>query len=177
MTPASDSADWDQLFAEIGRRFRQPRKQSAFVIYFFGANVVLGCIGIWVELAKYLYAVTGEAGTSVSLDAFKSALITFFPAMTGGACMQLVLAVDHKGLKAVASTVLVLSLCAAVLLGTAIRSDWWVICGAIVGAVVALCTWWVANADQPDLKEIYRDAAIGANVDQPLKGSLDGFST
>ena len=46
---------------------------------------------------------------------------------------------------------------------------------AAVGSVVALWTWWIANALQRDLQD-GPDAAIGkADASSGLVGTLDGF--
>jgi hypothetical protein len=145
-------------------------------MYFLCAVILLGGIGFWIELYAFLIYDASPTAKIEQISSLRTSVITFFPALAGSACLQLIWAENHqKSLRSFG----VLFLCTMVLTALAIspsavgnRS------ALIVGffsSLAALWTWWIANARQNDLLDINPDAPLGGNEDAELEGNLDGF--
>lgn len=164
---------WGDLWRELKKRTLQPLRHPSFVIYFVVAVIVVGGAGVWLELITYLQAVAAKR--CPSLDALRTALVTFFPALAGCACLQLIWAEDHqRALRAFAILVLFAVSILALVLGLipAIEHRTALFIGLFPSAI-ALWIWWVANAKQPDLLD--PDAPTGGDPNGPLAGDLRGF--
>lgn len=166
---------WSRLHKTRGERTLQPWRHPSFVLYFFAAILLVGGAGMWLELHKVLFAMEGE---SKSLENIRTALITFFPALAGSACMQVILEEnDDRALRAVAVCMLiVLSTLALAIAPSTVSASAAILLG-ILGTLLALWTWWIANAKQPGLQDGRTDAPIGRlDPKSGLSGSLDGFN-
>lgn len=168
---------WGELWRELKKRTTEPFSHASFVIYFFVAVIVIGGIGFWIELYNYLILATPNSGQESSVSALRTSVITFFPALAGSACLQLVWAESHqKSLRAFG----ILFLCLTTVIALAISPAAIVNSSALLfgffSSIVALWIWWIANAKQKDLLDIDPDAPLGGNKDAVLSGDLNGFT-
>lgn len=167
---------WSGLFKELLKRSYEPLNHPSFVIYFIVSVVIAGGAGVWLELCSYIIA--DMELKSPSLSALKTALITFFPAVAGSACLQIIWAEDdHRALRAFAT--LVLFVLAILALLTGLISVIPIKCALFVGggaSLLSLWIWWIANANQEGLRDkVPTDAPTGGSVGVPLAGDLTGF--
>lgn len=169
------SGSWSAVGRELIKRTFDPLSHFSFVAYFFIAVFVLGGMGVWLELYSHLFLAHATPENAHSLASVRTALITFFPALAGSACMQLIWAEDNqKSLRAFAVAVLVLLTMGALMIApTAVRHEVALGVGAFC-SLVALWTWVIANAKQQDLLDA--DAPLGKkDPNAELAGNLDGF--
>lgn len=171
-------ASWKKLAHELGKRTTAPLGHVSFVFYFFVAVVIFGGAGIWAELRSYFAFVPTTDQTDPSLTALRAAVISFFPALAGSSCMQLIWAEDHeRSLRAFAAVVLTLLILAIFVITPAGVSDSTALVGGFAASILALWSWWIANAKQKDLLDLDPDAATGGkSTDGPLAGNLDEFN-
>lgn len=170
-------ASWKRLGRELRKRSWDPVGHFSFVSYFFVAVVIFGGAGIWTELRSYLYFVPTPDGPGASLASLRTAVITFFPALAGSSCMQLIWAEDHeRSLRAFAIVVLTALIVAIFFITPEGVSDCKALGVGAAASLLALWSWWIANAKQKDLLD--PDAATGGKaVDGDLSGNLDEFRT
>ena len=169
-------ASWRRLRRELGRRSLEPCGHVSFVFYFFVAVVTFGGAGIWTELRAYLNFVPTPNQPDPSLASLRTAVITFFPALAGSSCMQLIWAEDHeRSLRAFAVVILTVLLLAIFFLTPEGVSNGLAITGGLVASIIALWSWWIANAKQKDLLDL--DAPTGGKaIGGELAGNLDDFT-
>ncbi|TXC71319.1 hypothetical protein FSB78_10475 [Sphingomonas ginsenosidivorax] len=169
---AATEGGWGELGHDLWRRTKRPLRHATFVSFFIGSVVGIGGLGIWVELINL-----GRGDSPVDLASLRTALATFFPALVGSTCFQIILGRYLKALKAVTFPA---SIALAVV-------GFWLIFDrgltahkaitiAILATIVSLWFWWIANADNPDFfDETLPLAAVGGDTARPLDGNLDGF--
>lgn len=169
------SSSWSAVTRELIKRTFRPLSHFSFVAYFFGAVVLFGGLGVWLELYSYLVLTPATHEPAHPLASLRTALITFFPALAGSACMQMIWAEQYqKFLRAFAVIALLILAAFALMItpkevghGTAINIG-------VACSIFALWTWVVANAKQQDLLDA--DAPLGnKNPNAKLAGNLDGF--
>lgn len=172
---ASDKGDWAYLRSEICRRTWQPFSNVPFVFYAIIAIGILGCAGIWVEIAKT--ALSTKVGNN---DGVLTALATFYPALIGSASLQLILSSTDKADKVVTSFALLVCIVsfASVALVSVFHAQMpeLTVKVAVGFAVFAIWLWWIANADDPIYKNAPIDAPSGGSTEQKLSGSTEGFT-
>jgi hypothetical protein len=147
--------------------------------------VVVGPLSIWVEL--YSYALPPDPDVSVltlgppvfrihSLDALRTALLTFFPAVAATTAMQLVWA-EGKEMRSFAVLILAGVGVATALIYPHRVPDAVALSVGVVLTVLALWFWWVANARNADfLGQLNPADSVGGNIlTAPLEGNLKGF--
>jgi len=169
------TGSWSAVGRELSKRTCDPLSHFSFVAYFLIAVVVLGGMGVWLELYSHLFLEHTTPENTRSLASVRTALITFFPALAGSACMQLIWAENNqKSLRAFAAAVLVLLTMGALMIApTAVRHEVALGVGAFF-SLIALWTWVIANAKQQDLLD--PDAPLGKkDLNAELAGNLDGF--
>lgn len=166
---------WRRLGRELRKRSSDPVGHFSFVSYFFVAVVIFGGAGIWTELRAYLNFVPTIDQPCPSLASLRTAVITFFPALAGSSCMQLIWAEDHeRSLRAFAVAVLTALIVAIFFITPESVSDGAALAGGAVASILALWSWWIANAKQKDLLD--PDAATGGKATGgELPGDLDKF--
>lgn len=152
-----------------------PAGHFSFVSYFFVAVVIFGGAGIWTELRSYLNFIPSPDQPYPSLAALRTAVITFFPALAGSSCMQLIWAEDHeRSLRAFAAVVLAVLILAIFFITPDGMSDRAALMSGAAASFLALWSWWIANAKQKDLLD--PDAATGGKTTGgDLPGNLDEF--
>lgn len=168
-------ASWKRLGRELRKRSLDPLSHFSFVSYFFVAVVIFGGAGIWTELRAYLSFASTPDQPSPSLVSLRTAVITFFPALAGSSCMQLIWAEDHeRSLRAFAVVVLAALLLVIFFITHQGVSNSTALWGGAAASVLALWSWWIANAKQKDLLDT--DAATGGKaIGGDLPGNLDEF--
>lgn len=87
---------WKRLGRELKRRSVDPLGHVSFVSYFIVAVLIVGGAGIWTELRNYLIFVPTIELPNASLASLRTSAITFFPALAGSSCMQLIWAEDQE---------------------------------------------------------------------------------
>lgn len=170
---------WAELGRELRSRSIDPLSHVSFVIYFFVAVVIVGGIGFWIELYGYAFSVIGDGVQLDPVTGVRTAVVTFFPALTGSACLQLIWAESNlKSLRAFGVFFLAITTVVALLIAStkAVGNT-----GALaVGCLFTLASfwaWWIANAKQRDLLDINADAPLGGDTtDGSLPGDLNGFT-
>ena len=168
-------ASWRRLGRELRKRSSDPLGHFSFVSYFLVAVVIFGGAGIWTELRSYLNFAPTTGHPCASLASLRTALITFFPALAGSSCMQLIWAADYeRSLRAFAVVVLTALIVAIFFITPEGVSDRAALTVGMVASLLALWSWWIANAKQQDLLD--PDAATGGKaVGGDLPGNLDEF--
>lgn len=169
---------WILLWRELKKRTVEPFSHVSFVFYFLIAVIVIGGIGFWIELFNYAVYATPNAALADPLSPLRTAVITFFPALAGSACLQLVWAESHqKSLRAFAAFVLFLMVAIAIVIAPNAVTNSSALKWGFASSIIALWTWWIANAYQADLRDdIDPDASLGGNKDAKLSGNLNGFT-
>lgn len=165
---------WSRLWKTLVERTFLPWRHPSFVLYFVVAVVLVGGAGLWLELHKLIFPV---ADAPQPYDALRTAIVTFFPALAGSSCMQVILEEnDDRALRAMAVCVLILLSTLALAIAPAAVSSGLALALGGIGSWVALWTWWIANAKQPGLQDDRPDAAVGKRDPKSgLSGSLEGF--
>ncbi len=168
---------WVELWRELKKRSVEPFSHASFVIYFVVAVIVIGGIGFWIELYSYLIFASPSTAQEGSVSALRTSVITFFPALAGSACLQLVWAESHqKSLRAFGILFLCLTTVIALAISPAAVGNSSALLLGFLSSIVALWIWWIANAKQKDFLDIDPDAPLGGNKDADLSGDLDGFT-
>ena len=164
---------WADFRADLVRRTRKPLSHVTFVMHFLLSVVAIGGLGLWVELLNY-----SRASTPENLMSVRTAMATFFPALIGSTCLQMILGTFLKQLR-------LFALCFTVIF--AVIGSWLIFDrglgsapALLIGTVASLCSlwfWWIANADNPDFQDetLAPTAAVGGNTDRALGGDLGGF--
>jgi hypothetical protein len=165
---------WAGLGKELKKRTIEPLFHASFVIYFIVSVVIVGGAGIWLEIYAYNFPPLVDSGPP-SLAALRTAFVTFFSALAGSACMQLIWAEDYlRSLRAFATLVLVVTSILALIVAIPAIHNVTALCIGVASSLVALWIWWVANAKQKDLLD--PDAPTGGDPSAPLAGNLQGFN-
>ena len=104
-------------------------------------------------------------------------MITFFPALAGSSCMQLIWAEDdERSLRAFAVVVLTALILVIFFVAPEAVSDRAALMAGAAASLLALWSWWIANAKQKDLLDTNPDAATGGKATGgDLPGNLDEF--
>ncbi|MYM87699.1 hypothetical protein GTP91_10955 [Rugamonas sp. FT82W] len=167
---------WRQLGVELKRRTTMPLEHPSFVFFFLVAILIVGPIGVWVELYGYITRIPPNAAP------LRSSFTSFVPAFLAATCMQLIWAEDQrKSLRAF--SILILAVCTVGLLFCNSRdfADGRAIFLGFILVALSMWMWWVANANQKEFmdsnNQFMTNPIGGENVDGPLQGNLDGFNT
>jgi hypothetical protein len=168
---------WTLLRNELWRRTKGPAAHASFVMYFLIAVFLIGAGGVWLELYSLLVLAETANSTSPSVSGLRTAVITFFPALAGSACMQLVWAEGkNKSLRSFAVVALVVMTIVAIGISPSVISSKTVFVVGAIASLLALWIWWIANADQPSLLDTNLEAPLGKDPQSELSGNLDGFT-
>lgn len=165
---------WGDFRADLLRRTTKPLRHVTFVMYFLASVVAIGGLGLWVELINYARA----PGTG-DLTAVRTAIATFFPALIGSTCLQIILGDYLKQLRAFAFlfTLAFAAVAFWLIVDKGLAAQSAVGLGA-AASVASLWFWCIANADNADLfdEELKPTAATGGeDTNRDLGGDLNGF--
>lgn len=168
------NSDWKYLGEEVKRRTIQPFSNTIFVLYAFLAIILLGCLGIWVELYKYAFSDGVE-----KYDGLMTAVATFYPALVGSAAIHLALSStgrEYKVFVALAFLVSFVVIGSVVLISAIYKiSPGWCLFAAIIITFFSVWFWWFTYGDDPTYKPVPVDAAAGGDIRRELKGNTSGF--
>jgi hypothetical protein len=175
-TSINKITSWTLLRKELWNRTKEPAAHASFVLYFLIAVVMIGAGGVWIELYSLLVLAGPVNSIAPSESGLRTAVITFFPALAGSACMQLVWAEDrNKYLRSFAVFVLFVMTILAIGISPNVISSKSVFFVGSIASLLALWTWWIANAKQHDLLDNNLDASLGKDPLSALSGDLNGF--
>lgn len=162
---------WVTLGRELALRTKEPIEHPTFIFYFVAIVIGVGGIGTWVEL----FRLAGPLETPNPHDGLVTSLITFFFALVGTSCTQLIIEEsENKSLRALGQFVLVLAfISAAVLTALGMASGQAGIRPWAIASFLALVVWWIANAKSPGLRDT--DAPTGGTVTKKLPGNLSDY--
>jgi hypothetical protein len=145
-------------------------------LYVILANILFGCLGIWIEVVK-----TITAPTTAELAGIITAVIAFFPTLMGSTTLQLVLASAKRNDMIFVSfglLVLCVSTAAAILLAIfSAAHPVAVLAIGITCSVGSIWMWWIANGGDPIYKSKSPppDAPTGGDPSRSLGGDLSGY--
>lgn len=165
---------WAAFRKELWRRTREPADHVVFVGHFLLSVVVIGGLGLWVELGNYFFGPPGQ-----DLGNVRTAIATFFPALAGSTAMQLSLGKHIKQLQILGYFFMILFGGVGILLIAHRDLDpAWALGIGTAFYLGSLWFWWIANADNPEYldDEVPPTAATGGDdTTGPLPGDLEGF--
>ncbi len=161
-------------FSALGQfilsRLTGPTKHFSFWFYFVVAVAGFGAFGVWVVVYN-----VNEADWK--LESLFSALYTYFPAIAMASAFDLILPDTRKYVRSFAIAVAVLSFLLAIFTATLSIPLLRFGCG-LLGCAVALFLWWVANGDNPNLRDVPpTDAALGGKPSDAPAGNTTGWKT
>lgn len=168
-------------FVPLGRELRlrlvTPCLQVSFWAYLLLGIILCGGVAIWVEVLKYLAHVGGIA-TSESI---RTAINAYFPAIGCAAAVQLAFASENKKYL-LSFSLLIAALFAAFSLVVLFLQKTPVtrlsFTAGIVGSLLAVLTWWIANGLESTYQDtVDPDAAVGGTTQATLPGDTSDFKT
>ena len=164
------------LFKDLHTRLVAPVGQVTFWVFLLIGIVVCGGAPIWVELFRW--------GVGITLDAenIHTAINCYFPAIGGAAAAQLMFAADNKqkyltSFSFLAAFFFFISSILTLSLEKPPATSWaWFL--GIVGCLLAVMMWWIANGLDRTFQDIIDpDAPLGGPPETPLAGDTTGFAT
>ena len=170
--PKARARRWAALGRELALRAVEPIEHPTFVMFFLAIVVGVGGVGTWVEVFKLSRPPTSPD----PLDGLITSLITFFFALVGTSCTQLIIEEsESKALRALAQCVLFLAFVGGVLATAGVASGKEGIWPWTIASIAALVVWWIANAKSPSLRD--PEAPTGGSVNRDLPGDLAEYKT
>lgn len=172
-------AEWGALFKSLGQRLFMPFFQPAYV-FFFIASMVIGATGIWVALAEsWLLTQVPTPPVSIWADpsVFKS-ILTYFAALGSLSCIQVIVIEDkQKSLRSLLCILLIGFIGLAILAALYEHK----IAGTgypflMVGTVLAIITWWIANWDDTKYTQSSSLDALGGNTENAPAGDTEEYA-
>jgi hypothetical protein len=160
---------WRVLFGFLFTRVKSPLSHPTFFLYFVGAVIGAGSLGLWVTLISQKLRGAWDLSQTIN------ALYTYFPAVAFVSALELNLI--HN----LPRSVRVLSFVACGLIGALA-----VLCGflspqtsalwlGIAGSVAAVALWWFANAENENLRDTPSENALGGDPHAKPAGSNSEF--
>jgi hypothetical protein len=173
MSPQGPASDWEVLRRELRGRTARPVSSVPFISYFIVSVVILGGLGIWVELVRFSVFSDRQC-----LSGLMTALLTFFPAVMGSSTSHLILSSsDNKILRSFGLLLFVASFAVAIFI--AVISPPYPVTSLVIGVVLSLLGlwgWWIANANDPALQnDPPVDAPTGGSPERALTGQIGDF--
>ena len=155
------------LPGDIWRRLKTPFWSATFWTHLLVVVGIAGGIGIWWTL--------GQCYVTDRWDkvAIAAAIYTYFPAIVAPALLDMIN--EHqrylRSFGIAASAILLVILACAAL--TAPKGN---LTFGIVGSVLSIAFWWIANGEKDCFKDIDPEAPT-PRPNRPLKGNKSGFQT
>ncbi len=163
---------WYQFRAALASRTKDPCGHPSFVMFFFVGVLFFGGLGIWVELVRFNVPLSNEA----SFKTICLAINVFYPSLGCASMLQFIVGNYPKMLRAFGVLLCLIFVVACVSIGFLQLYNPWGLFVQVVLSILALWSWWIANAKNPDFLEPEQAAAYGpVDASTPLSGSLDGF--
>lgn len=132
------------------------------------AVLIFGGFGVWAPI------ILNSLGLSSWLtNPLVNALYTYFPAIAGASAIDLLFGTQIKLVKSFAILVL-----AVIIIWATTTLGYKNIYFGIIGVLLSLSLWWVANGDNPNLLDFPSpDATLGGDTSNPVNGQTDDFKT
>lgn len=172
---ARDQGNWEALGLELWKRTTRGLKHPSYLIFFLIAIVGIGAVGFWIEVYSWWIADPAIPTTSI-----RTAIVAFVPAFMASTSMQLIWAESNlRSLRATAIFLLAICILGLIFCKSLPVGNAYAVYTGIFSSVIALWTWWIANANQatfldgwtPDVTKGPRD------VNAKLAGDASGFKT
>jgi hypothetical protein len=174
VTHNSTPGGWDVFRRDLARRWCEPFQHATYCFYFFASVIVIGGLGIWVELVLLAEGISGDAGN------LRTAIATFFPALIGSTCLQILFGAYLRQLRAfaVAFTLVFAAIGLWLIADRNLSTPKSLIAGGL-SSFASLWFWWIANAFNADyFDEQDPTAPIGGeDPNAKLGGTLEGFDS
>jgi hypothetical protein len=159
------------LWVYIISQFKTPCGHVSFWFYFVFAIIVLGGLGIWVELLKAL-------PKSAITDGLVTSIYTYFPAVAAAAAFQIDLDQGKKNyVRSFALASLFIIFIPAIFQATGLIANRGL--SLIIGAVftlAALALWWVANGKNLSLHDDFDPIdSLGADPGSAASGGTSSI--
>ena len=159
---------WTALFRDLEHRFRAPVRSVTFFEHLFLAVVLGGGLGIWYEMVF-----KGCIKDEWCMKSITAALFTYFPAIVATALIDW----THEnqpyrrsfGLIAAGGFALIFIL--AVTTSPLFQLFW-----AVIGTILAVLFWWLANGEKNCFRDINPEAATPPPTGD-LPGGTNGWTT
>jgi hypothetical protein len=162
------------LIRELLNRLRSPVGSFTFWTYAILGIGFCGGLAIWIELAKYVFGLSG----TTSAEGLRLAVITYFPAVGCAAAQQLFITEKQRmylrsfGYLASLSF---LGFCVLAFLLQPHHPNWSMTLGVIC-SVGAIAIWWIANGADPTFHDTDPEIAVGGPTAGKLPGDTAGFT-
>lgn len=174
-TEASNQENWLALWRELRQRSTRGFKHPSYVMFFLIAIIGLGPLGFWIEL--YTWSVASPAIPTTSI---RTALVASVPAFMASTSMQLIWAENNlRSLRATAVLLLFVCLLGLTFCKSLPDGSRFAIAAGIFSSVIAVWTWWIANAKQADFLDGWSAELTKGPLDvtAPLAGDASTFKT
>ncbi|GAB3222475.1 hypothetical protein [Spirosoma arcticum] len=164
-----DYSKWNDLVETTANRLKKPVSHPEFILYFSVIIVIVGLAGVFTTLEIELRNCLVNHG-NITLS-----IATYFIALLASSSADLILSSDDPAKSESQMKILRLVGICSVLLGvglfwlTNVFKDELGYIPAMFGLILALSTWWLANAENPNLTKPVDPS--GAN---PTGNNLDG---
>jgi hypothetical protein len=159
---------FDALGQFILSRLKGPAGHFSFWVYLVLAVAGFGAFGV----CAVLYDVRSETWELKSLF---SALYTYFPAIAMASAFDLILPDNRKYVRSFAIAAAVLCFLLALFTATLNSDNLRMLCG-LLGCGVALFLWWIANGENPNLRDLPpSNASTGGSTTAAPAGDLSNF--
>lgn len=166
---------YTRLFDEVKRRWKEPSGHPTFGLFFFGSFLMFAAVGVWLELARYLFSFGSD---NMSATGLRTAIATYFPAILGAAVLQLLISETLRSLRALAFIISILfSALAFILIFADPLPNWAAVIMGLLASVGALACWRIVYADDPSLRDDPEVATGKVDPNAPLLGddALGGY--
>ena len=166
---------WVELGGEIQRRLFQPCKMPQFIFYFVASIVIVGGIGVWIEvftanwmsvptaLSTYLLALLAtSAADLILIDETEQISKTLALSLRMFAFLLLV-------------TGVVLAIISLLINTNQVSTRYWC---SVAGVTIALLLYWIANADSRKFDQFpLSKSFLGGDSEKELEGSIEDIRT
>lgn len=170
MATTGDTNSFVLLWRYLRKQVLLPLDQFSFWAYFIFAVVILGGMGLWIEVGRYLLTQDPRA------EPVLTAIYTYFPAIAFASSFELVMREDdQRQVRTLAiCVVVVLSLVIVVHAARLVGSSGSSLLG-VFACLVAFLVWWVANGDNKNLRDVQAKVTLGDEPSAPPAGGTGGF--
>lgn len=168
----NNKVTWRGLSEILWQRFISPFSDPVYCLYFLSVIVVIGSLGVWIQFttglkdqiiisaSTYFIAILATSTVTVIIKDFDESVRRYRNALVLTSLFVFILGI--AGFIIIYTSP---SICLKSVLST-------------VGVFLSLVTWWVANADNseirkgspPNTKEV-------TDEEEPISGTLDGYTS
>jgi hypothetical protein len=150
------------LKLNLESRLKAPRLSVSFLTQLFGVVFFCGGAGIWYTIHK----------GGLHADSLAAALLTYFPALVAPSVIDFVHE-KQRYLRSFGISALFFFL--IIFLVAVTRNTDWQLYWALIGTVLSVLLWWLANGEKDWVKDNQPGDATGGDVKRALPGSNEGW--